>query len=140
MKIKLKYPAIFILVILLVLVRAYSSFLFYDPLQEYYLNDYLHKSIPKIQYLHFFISLTFRYFINTIMSLGILYLIFKDRNIIKFSIYFYSIAFIGLTLLLFVLLFYSVTDYKILFYVRRLLIHPVFLLILIPAFYQNRKS
>ena len=130
---------IFILVLMLVSVRVFVQPYFYDPLIEYFKANYLHNSIPEISLGVFFLNIFYRYFLNTIISLAILYLVFNNYRALKFSFKFYAIAFVLLSVALFILLKYNLSnDYKLIFYVRRFLIHPIFLLVLLPAFYHQK--
>lgn len=124
---------------MLVAVRVFVQPYFYDPLIEYFKADYLHNSIPEINLNFFFLNLFYRYFMNTIISLAILYVVFDNFKILKFSFKFYTIAFVALSVILFILLKFNLSnDYKLIFYVRRFLIHPIFLLVLLPAFYYQK--
>ena len=95
--------------------------------------------IPKLEFGYYFSNLFMRYAVNTIISLGIIILIFKDKKGFIFSLKFYSFSFVFLGLILFLLLKYNISsDYMLTFYIRRFLIHPIFLLILVPAFYFQK--
>ena len=134
----LKYGVVFLLFISLIIIRAYATVLFYDPLMEYFKNDYLYKGIPSLNKSLFFRDLFLRYALNSIISIVILYLIF-GKKFLKFSFWFYTIAFLVLSSVLFLILKEGKTNYQLIFYIRRFLIHPVFLLLLLPAFYQKNK-
>ena len=134
-----KIGLLFILISLLALLRAYEGFLFYDPFLNYFKIDYTNLDLPKVDYFQLFMGLFFRYFLNTIISLSILYVIFKDLEIIKFVTLLYVIFFIILTaIFFFVLNFYGETSKMTLFYIRRFLIQPIFLMLFIPAFYYQK--
>lgn len=139
----LKIFGVLILIILLVLIRGFENKLFYDPLLEFFKMDSKTSSLPDMDLVKLHLGITLRYFLNGIISVGILWLIFRDREIVKISIYLYIILFV----LFFVAFGFIVSDsgeggnHLLLFYIRRFLIHPLFLLILIPAFYfQKNKS
>ncbi len=132
---------ILIIVLLLVLVgiRAVVAPLFYDPLKDYFKNDYLYTSVPTIEFGVYFLHLFFRYVLNTLVSLAIIYVAFSNLKLIQFSVKFYFIAFLLLAPLLFLLLKFQFIDgYLLLFYVRRFLIHPLFVFVLLPAFYYQK--
>lgn len=135
----LKFSIVVILFFLLILVRAFASDLFYDPFAEYFKNDYLYKEIPKIRIGKFFAHIFFRYLLNTIISIGIIVTLYK-KQYLKFSLQFYSITFVVLACLLLTMYYLPVFSNFTLFYVRRFLIHPIFILLLIPAFYYQRKN
>ena len=121
----------------LVLIRTFENSLFYDPLIDYFKGDYLNSSLPEIEYLKYFGHILFRYVLNTAFSLVIIHIIFKDFRILKFSLNFYILLFI--ILVSFLIILFQIIDVKmLLFYVRRFLIQPIFLFILVPAFYYEK--
>ena len=128
------------LFVLLMLVRAYGSFLFYDPFIAYFRHDYLIAPIPEYDTLKLFLSLFLRYTLNTVISLLIIYLAFQKKGLVRFSVRFYTAAFIVLSVVYYLLLQIGFENGHLFgFYVRRFLIHPVFVLILLPAFYYQKK-
>lgn len=129
---------IFFLLFLLVLVR-YNEHFFYDPLRPFFENDYLYKPLPEIAILKFNVHLLIRYSINTIISIGIIWYFFKKMDFVVFSAKFYllllPILFISLNIFL---IMDDKSFYLLLFYIRRFMIQPLFLFLLLPAFhYQN---
>ena len=137
---QLKYFGVFALFFMLVLVRAYAKQLFYDPFIAYFKDDYLHQAIPEFNSFKLYLNIAFRYWLNTLISMGIIYLLFQ-KQFLKFSLQFYSIAFIILLILLLVVLQFNLfKSYLPLFYLRRFLIHPIFVLLLIPAFYYQKNN
>ncbi|PWH84363.1 exosortase F system-associated protein [Algibacter marinivivus] len=134
-----KYILLSVLVLLLILIRFYEDVLFYDPYLTFFENDYLYIDSPRREVAKLVGFTTLRYVMNTIISLVILFLVFKDKSIIKFSIFIYGIAFI--ILMLFYLYFVinpKQEDYYLFFNIRRFLIQPIFLILLLPAFYYHK--
>lgn len=130
-----------LLFVLLILVRAFANELFYDPFIVYFINDYLHEPIPGFSGWNLLFDLFFRYTLNTLISLNIIYVAFQNRNFVFFSIKFYIIAFIILILTFFIILRGELTNgYLFAFYVRRFIIHPLFVLLLLPAFYYKQLT
>ncbi|TCK67282.1 exosortase F-associated protein [Winogradskyella wandonensis] len=128
-----------ILIVLLVLVRAFEDVLFYDPYLLFFENDYLYIDSPRreVAKLVFFTSL--RYLINTLLSLGIIYCAFKDKQMIKFSIIIYAVAYLCfLVPFLYFVINPRQEDYYLFFNVRRFLIQPILLLLLLPALYYYK--
>jgi len=122
----------------LVAVRFFESN-FYDPLIDYFKYEYLHHELPKLEEGRFYLHLLLRYLINTIVSIIILWVAFRKKSILIFCLYFYSIAFI----ILFIAFWYILktnfeNHYLIGFYIRRFLIQPLFIMILLPAFYYQK--
>ena len=143
MKKSLKIVSIVILACFLVLIRVYEDTLFYDPLLEFFKMDYKTLPLPKMDMPALLIGISFRFFMNTIISLTILWIVFKDREIIKLSAILYVFLFVGLFAAFSFIVSTSEETHSHLglFYVRRFLIQPLFLLILLPAFYfQKYKS
>ncbi|HMC01118.1 MAG TPA: exosortase F system-associated protein [Flavobacteriaceae bacterium] len=139
MKNYLKFLILLFLVGLLVLIRVFENDLFYDPYLLFFQNDYLYIDSPRREVFKLTMFTSLRYLMNTLISLAILFVVFKDKNIIKFSAIIYTISFVGLILLF----LYFVTDpkreqYYLFFNIRRFLIQPIILLLLLPAFYYNK--
>lgn len=139
MKARYRSLGISFLVGLLVLVRFFEDSLFYDPLIHFFERDYLYGNVPEIEMSRLLFFLIIRYTLNTLISLLIIYVAFLDLEIVKFASILYALLFLmggGIfTVMLFNL---DYLDYMALFYVRRFLIHPLFVLILLPAFYYYR--
>ncbi len=134
-----KYIWLFVLFGLLVLIRVFESQLFYDPYLTFFQNDYLYVDNPRRELLKLTAFTTLRYALNTVISLAILYVVFKDISIVKFSLLIYVISFVVLIL---IYLYFVVNprqeDYYLFFNMRRFLIQPIILLILLPAFYYYK--
>lgn len=126
---------------LLFLIRAYETELFYDPLIVYFQNDYLYKTIPEINSWRLTVDLLFRYSLNSLVTIGIIYMIFRKKKYVKFAGFMLMLAFM-IMIVIFALLLRTnfESGYLFPFYIRRFIVHPIFLLILLPAFYYYRKS
>ena len=138
-----KYRILIILLLffLLVLVRAFEQHLFYDPFIEYFKNDYLYDPIPVFSGSKLLIDMIFRYGLNSAISLLIIYVAFQNRNYFIFSLKFYLIAFVILIITFFIILKGELAQgYLFAFYVRRFIIHPLFVLLLLPAFYYKQLT
>jgi exosortase F-associated protein len=122
-------------------VRVFEDQLFYDPYLQFFENDYLYIDNPRRELFKLTAFTTLRYVLNTIVSLGILYVVFKDKSIIKFSVIIYIIAyFILLLLFLYFVLNPRQEDYYLFFNIRRFLIQPLLLILLLPAFYYHKQQ
>jgi len=126
---------------LLFLIRAYETELFYDPLIVYFQNDYLYKPIPEIDTWKLTVDLLFRYSLNSLVTIGIIYMIFKKKKYVKFAGFMLMVSFM-IMIVIFSLLLRTQFEsgYLFPFYIRRFIVHPIFLLILLPAFYYYRRS
>jgi len=125
----------------LILVRAFEDNLFYDPFLSFFKTDYQNKPLPDLNCYLLFGNLFLRYAVNTFFSLIIIRLLFNERNLMIFSGYLFLVLFVVLVVVFFGLLHFSEEpDYLILFYIRRFLIQPLFLVLFIPAFYYQQIS
>lgn len=134
-----KIIGLLLLFSLLVLIRGFENELFYDPYLEFFKNDYLYIDNPRREVFKLTLFTALRYFLNTAISLGIIFLIFKDRGMVWFATLIYIVSFI---ILLAFFLYFVINprqeDYYIFFNIRRFLIQPIGLLILLPAFYYHK--
>lgn len=134
----------FLLVALCVLTLAFIRFfeetLFYDPFLKYFKNDYLNLSFPSFNGIGLFFSLLFRYVLNASLSIAVIYFLFKDISLTKFASVLYLVLFLILILMFFgIVLFFDEKCNFILFYVRRFIVQPLFLVLFVPAFYIQKK-
>jgi exosortase F-associated protein len=127
------------LFVILALIRVYENELFYDTFITFYKSHYSLDSLLNLDYTKLFLNTFFRYLLNAIISIAILYFAFKTKEILRFSVLFYSI---GFTILIsaYILIVLNLTQdiYQLFFYTRRFLIQPIFILLLLPAFYYQR--
>ncbi|MEO8933393.1 MAG: exosortase F system-associated protein [Xanthomarina sp.] len=135
-----KIIAFFVLVGLLILIRFFEEQFFYDPYIIFFKSDYLYLDSPKPEIIKLVTYTTLRYVLNTVISLAILFVIFRDQSILKFSTLIYGMAyFICMSLFLYFVINPKQEDYYLFFNVRRFLIQPIIALLLIPAFYYHKK-
>ncbi|PKB16011.1 exosortase F system-associated protein [Flavobacterium sp. 5] len=128
-----------VLVCALIIVRAFECQWFYDPFLVYFKGNYLKSSLPEFNSGLLFLGLLLRFSINMILSLGILYLLFKDREMISFAAVLYVLLFVILIIVFFsILYFFKNQENLLLFYVRRFLIQPLFVILFVPAFYFQK--
>ena len=138
---KVRFVLALLFVVALVVIRAYEDVLFYDPFLDYFKSDYYNLPIPKIENIQLFFGLLFRYFLNTAFSLAIMYVLFKDFDAVKFASFLYIVFFVILVAAFFYILFNNGETNKMgIFYVRRFLIQPIFLLLFLPAFYYQKQK
>ena len=136
-----KVLIITILVFLLVAVRIFQYDIFYDPFLYYFKNSYLDaEGLPEFEWIRMTLFLMLRFGINTVISLMIIYTLFKSKELMKFSIATYAVAF----LILLPVYYYYISiefegGYLAAFYVRRFLIQPLLLFLLVPAFFYQQK-
>lgn len=130
---------IIVLMSLLMVVRAFEKQLFYDPFLYYFEHDYLIFPLPDFNVGKLFLGLLFRFTLNTLISLGIVYLLFKDKEMILFVSLLYVLLFVILIVAFFsILYFFDSRENFVLFYIRRFLIQPLFVVVFIPALYFQK--
>jgi exosortase F-associated protein len=128
--------ALVVLFILLVSVRIFQRVLFYDPLLAFF--ETTKKELPPYESGKLYLSLIFRYAVNSAISLGILWVVFKDRAVVKLSALLMLLFFVVLLGVFAVVLNTDNPSLLIIFYIRRFLIHPLFLILFLPAFYYQK--
>jgi exosortase F-associated protein len=138
---KLRFVMGVLFVLLLIVVRACESLLFYDPFLNYFKSDFNALPLPSYSAFMLLMGLLFRYGLNTVLSLGLIYVIFRDVTMIKFASFLYVFFFlVFLSLFYTVIYFYGADNNLMLFYVRRFLIQPIFVILFIPAFYYQKLN
>ena len=126
---------------LLIAIRGFEDSLFYDPFLSFYKSTESDKLLPEFESFKLIANIAWRYLLNTTISLGILWVIFQKIEIIKITVLLYMVIFVALLLAFYFLASSEATgQHMALFYVRRFLIQPLFLLILIPAFYFQKNK
>lgn len=141
MKARYRIAGISVLVLLLALIRYFESLLFYDPLLQFFHSDYLQDNTPYFESTELLLNVFYRFFVNSFLSLAIIYVAFLDKSILRFSFFLYLILF-ALCFPVFMFLVFTIENHNFLalFYVRRFLIQPIFVIILLPAFYYYRLN
>lgn len=125
----------------LILIRAFAADLFYDPLITFFKTTHSVEALPDLNSWKLLGYISLRFFLNTLISLAVLWVLFGQRDILKISSIIY-LAIFTVLIVAFSLLIQSDAEggHMALFYVRRFLIQPIFLLLLIPAFYFQKNT
>jgi exosortase F-associated protein len=127
-------------IFMLIMVRSYGVGTFYDPFIKYFEGDFLTANFPEFNMSKLFVHMGLRYTLNTIISIAIIYFSFMNKEVVLFVIKFYILSFVVFSLAYFILLKIEFSNgYLLAFYVRRMIIHPLFLVILLPALYFDKK-
>lgn len=138
---KIRLAQFLFLVGLLALIRAFEDQLFYDPFLDYFKSDFANLPLPIFNPFQLFFGLLFRYTLNTFVSLGIIYVLFKDVQMVKFALVLYYFFFMLLIISFFFIIYYVNGHNNLaLFYVRRFLIQPIFVILFVPAFYYQKQK
>ena len=137
---KRDYVIVGVLILALILVRAFESKLFYDPFLKFFHGENQNKPLPDYEGFKLFLGLFSRYLINSVITISIIYLLFKETSIVKLTAVLLVVFFVILITAFFLILnFSSKPDYLVVFYIRRFLIQPLFLILFVPAFFYQRK-
>jgi exosortase F-associated protein len=129
-----------VLLLILVAVRLFEKHLFNDGLIHFFEYEYLQSSLPNISISHILLIDSVRFWFNSLLSIVILYLFFKQTKLLRFLWIFYGVFFIILAgILYYILNNYEAGNYLGLFYIRRILIQPIILFVLFPALLYQKK-
>lgn len=122
------------------LIRNYENQIFYDPFLNFFKGSVSEQFYPEINELKLFLNLFLRYVLNTILSLIIIYSLFKNKDFVKLASAIYIIFFVALLVLLAIAIKFFSDQYMLLFYIRRFMIQPLFLLLFVPGFYFQQQK
>ncbi len=129
--------------LMLVAVRLNESRWFPEKLIDFFGKDlYPDNPLPALGFTDY-ISLLLRYLTNSILSIVFLHIWFGNEQITRFLIKFFIAIGIIMFLLFGIAVYtYQPGQYLFLFYIRRLIIQPVWLFILFPIIFylENRKN
>ncbi|MDX6181335.1 exosortase F system-associated protein [Flavobacterium sp. Fl-77] len=121
-------------------VRAFEKQLFYDPFLKYFEGDFKNLPVPDYNGFKLFLGILFRYLLNAFLSVALIEVLFRDKDITRFSIFLYLFFLVLLSVLFYLVLLFFPEKNWLLFYVRRFLIQPIFVLLFIPAFYYQQQD
>jgi len=125
-----------VLLLLLVCVRLFEVEIFSDPLYSYFHSNFQLNSLPNLIKWEVIAGTSLRYLINMTLSLWLLWFLYKKENYVKAALWVYLFAYLIL-IVLFTLLLEADSNFMkmALFYVRRFLIQPLLLFVLVAGFY-----
>ena len=136
----IKYIGVFSCFLGLIAIRMFENTLFYDPLIAYFKGNFQHETIPDYHTAKLFLHLSYRFALNSFLSLLIIFLVFQDKNITKLALFLFTILLPILLIIIYIMLKnYSPANYNALFYSRRFLIQPIFGMLFLAAFYYQKK-
>ncbi len=134
----IQLTGIFVLIVLFACIRFFEDHLFYDPLKPFFKQE--GTILPEYETPRLFINIAFRYLLNSLVSLAILWVAFKDVQVIKLAGLLYIVFFVVIASALLIALQTAAPNILLVFYLRRFLIHPLLILLFLPAFYYQRNS
>jgi exosortase F-associated protein len=89
----------------------------------------------------FLVNRTFRFILNDVFAIGVIYGLFRERKYVIFSVWVQVFGMVVFLLPYFALkLYYPSYNGPLISYLHRLILNPTLLLLLIPAFYFQKVS
>ncbi len=137
----LQWIFVFIFTFCLIEVRIVENQIFYDPFLEFFKSNIQQHKFPNFDWGKIIFSHILRFLLNLIFSLGVIHFLFLNKK--------WTLQTGGLIILSFIFFFpiylyclYSHFEFGELFtfYIRRIIIQPIPLLVLIPMFYYLKKN
>lgn len=124
----------------IVSVRIFEESLFYDPFLNYFHDATKNAKFPDFEWTKLILSHLFRFILNLISSCIIIHFIFKNKSWTVQGAILITIIFA----ITFPIYLYCVSDrfengYLFSFYIRRFVIQPLILLLIIPLFYYRKQ-
>lgn len=124
----------------LVGVRMIEDQIFYDPFLNYFHEANKNIDFPDFEWKELIASHLFRFFLNLFFSCVIVHFLFKNKQWTLQGALLISIIF-AITLPIYL---YCINDkfeigYLFSFYMRRFVIQPVILLLIVPLFYYRKQ-
>lgn len=128
-----------LLFVALAAIRFFHDELFDNQLGAFFEQEFSFAEPPQFDVLKIIGQVSLRFLLNSLISIVIIFLLFKDTKMLRFAALLYAIAYILLMPLMAYLMYHlEQGDYFFLFYTRRFLVQPVLIIILIPAFYYQK--
>ena len=123
----------------LIAVRMVEDQLFYDPFQTFFHLANKHAEFPDFNWTPLILNYLFRFGLNLVLSAAVVYFIFKNKQWTLQAIVLMLIVF-AITFPLYLYCIHTQFDigYLFSFYMRRFVIQPLILLLIIPLFYYRK--
>lgn len=125
----------------LVGVRFVENNIFYDPFLLFFKSADINATFPNFKWLPLILNYIFRFVLNLIFSLIIIQALFQNK---KWTIQAFLLIIIvfAITFLLYLFCIYSKFEigYLFSFYMRRFVIQPLILLLIVPLFYYRKAQ
>ena len=123
----------------LISVRMVEDQIFYDPFQAFFHLANKHAPFPDFKWMPLILNYLLRFGLNLILSVAVVYFIFKNKKWTLQAIVLMLIVF-AITFPLYLYCIHTQFDigYLFSFYMRRFVIQPLILLLIIPLFYYRK--
>lgn len=123
----------------LIAVRVVEREIFYDPFQEFFHLSNKHAPFPSFEWLPLILNYLYRFLLNLLLSAAIVSLIFKNKQWTLQAIVLMLIVFaITFPIYIYCIHTHFEIGYLFSFYMRRFVIQPLILLLIIPLFYYRQ--
>ena len=124
----------------LVSVRFLEDKIFYDPFLAFFKGNYKVAQIPEFLWGKLIISHFFRFFLNLFFSAVVIHFMFLNKKWTLQAVVLITVAFLFFfPIYLWCLYTKMEIGYLFTFSVRRFIIQPIILLLIIPIFYYRKK-
>lgn len=136
----LRWFLVFIGVIGLIGIRGVEGMIFYDPFLDYFRSADHSAVFPDFVWGKLILGYLFRFALNTFFSLWIIHFLFQNREWTRQAFILALLVF----LIVFPIYLFCIYDrlqfgYLFSFYVRRFVIQPLTVILIIPIFYYRKK-
>ncbi len=136
----LNWVLVFVAVLGLISVRLLENKLFYDPFLDFFKGNYKVNEIPKFVWEKLIISHFFRFLLNLFFSALVIHFMFLNKKWTQQAIVLIALAFLFFfPIYLWCLYTKMEIGFLFTFSVRRFVIQPIILLLIIPIFYYRKK-
>ena len=135
----LKWLLVGIAIFGLIAVRMVEGELFYDPFQSFFHLANKQAPFPEFSWLPLILNYLFRFTLNLLLSAAVVYFIFKNKQWTLQAVVLMMIVF-GITFPIYLYCIHTQFEvgYLFSFYMRRFVIQPLILLLIIPLFYYRK--
>ena len=136
----LNFILVFAGILGLISVRFLEDKIFYDPFLEFFKADYKVAQVPNFIWGKLMLSHFFRFALNLIFSAIVVHFIFLNKKWTIQAVFLMAVAFLFFfPIYLWCLYSKMEIGYLFTFSVRRFVIQPIILLLIIPIFYYRKK-
>ena len=136
----LNWILVFIGILGLISVRFLEDKIFYDPFLNFFKGDFRVAQIPEFETFKLIVSHVFRFLLNLFFSAMVVHFMFLNKKWTLQAIALMTIAFLFFFPIYLWCLFSKMEiGYLFTFSVRRFVIQPIVLLLVIPIFYYRKK-
>ena len=136
----LNWILVFIGILGLISIRFLEDKIFYDPFLNFFKGDFRVAQIPEFETFKLIVSHVFRFLLNLFFSAMVVHFMFLNKKWTLQAVALMTIAFLFFFPIYLWCLFSKMEiGYLFTFSVRRFVIQPIILLLIIPIFYYRKK-